>query len=398
MAAPSARMRADLASPRHPLEVRSLAAHGSDEPAIALLDAWALVADVVAFYSERIATEGFLRTATQTGSVRELARTLGYELRPGVAAEADLVFTAETAPGAPATVTVAAGTPVQSVPGAGQAAADLPDRGRPGGPRRVEQPAARARVHRQTVIPRGPVVWLQGTQLRIKPGGPAPDRGHPGRIRVIRQPTGHGPVARPLDGLPVVAAGDAGRGARSRPDRPDSRTTPWDRTTPGVRCRAPGLEVARVRPSGPGCSAGTRPTPTCWWSTASRRRASQTDGGDVPTARRRGRATSTVRVARLRRRSPVEVDGDHPAVLPGRGCCWLSGTVTQALQVDPAEPAARKWTLSARPRRSTAGETSDATPCPGPASPGGGRVLRQQLRCPPRRCPIRTASPGGGCG
>ena len=96
-----ARMRADLASPRHPLEVRSLAAHGSDEPAIALLDAWALVADVVAFYSERIATEGFLRTATQTGSVRELARTLGYELRPGVAAEADLVFTAETAPGAP---------------------------------------------------------------------------------------------------------------------------------------------------------------------------------------------------------------------------------------------------------------------------------------------------------
>ena len=75
---------------------------------------------MVAFYSERIATEGFLRTATELRSVRELSRTLGYSLRPGVAAQADLAFTVETAPGAPAVVTVAAGTPVQSVPGPGQ--------------------------------------------------------------------------------------------------------------------------------------------------------------------------------------------------------------------------------------------------------------------------------------
>ena len=74
----------------------------------------------VSFYSERIAVEGFLRTAVQRRSVRELSRTLGYELRPGVAAQVDLSFTAETAPGAPEVITVPAGTPVQSIPGPGE--------------------------------------------------------------------------------------------------------------------------------------------------------------------------------------------------------------------------------------------------------------------------------------
>ena len=114
------RMRTDLADPRHDLAVRSLAAQSTDEVSLGLLDAWAVVADVVAFYSERIATEGFLRTATELRSVRELARTLGYGLRPGVAAQTDLAFTVETAPGAPEVATVDAGTPVQSVPGPGQ--------------------------------------------------------------------------------------------------------------------------------------------------------------------------------------------------------------------------------------------------------------------------------------
>ncbi len=114
------RMRTDLADPRHDLSVRSLPAQGTDEVSIALLDTWAVVADVVAFYSERIATEGFLGTASELRSVRELARTLGYGLRPGVAAQADLAVTVETAPGAPAMATVEAGTPVQSVPGPGQ--------------------------------------------------------------------------------------------------------------------------------------------------------------------------------------------------------------------------------------------------------------------------------------
>ncbi|MGW0948846.1 hypothetical protein ACWD4O_40660 [Streptomyces sp. NPDC002623] len=115
-----ARMRTALAAPSQPVGVRALARRPPDEPAIALLDAWAVVADIVAFYTGRVAQEGFLSTATERESVRELTRALGHELRPGVAAQTDLAFTVEEAPGAPEIVTVPQGTAVQSVPGPGQ--------------------------------------------------------------------------------------------------------------------------------------------------------------------------------------------------------------------------------------------------------------------------------------
>ena len=100
----------------------------SDDPAVALLDAWATVADVVTFYQERIANEGFLRTATERRSVLELAREIGYELRPGVAATTYLDFriqepaAAPPAPGpaAPTSAVVAQGTRVLSVPAQGK--------------------------------------------------------------------------------------------------------------------------------------------------------------------------------------------------------------------------------------------------------------------------------------
>ncbi|WP_402375495.1 baseplate J/gp47 family protein [Isoptericola rhizosphaerae] len=110
------RLRAALADGDHLPPVRSLATRSARDPAVALLDAWAVVTDVVSFYTERVATEGLLRTATEQLSVRALARTLGYELRPGVAAQVELALEAETAPGAPASVVVPAGTPVQTVP------------------------------------------------------------------------------------------------------------------------------------------------------------------------------------------------------------------------------------------------------------------------------------------
>ncbi|WP_406224092.1 hypothetical protein [Streptomyces canus] len=114
------RMRTALAAPSQPVGVRALARRPPDEPAIALLDAWAVVADIVAFYTGRVAQEGFLSTATERESVRELTRSLGHELRPGVAAQGELAFTVEEALGAPKTVTVPQGTAVQSVPGPGQ--------------------------------------------------------------------------------------------------------------------------------------------------------------------------------------------------------------------------------------------------------------------------------------
>jgi len=86
------------------------------DPSLALLDAWAVVADVLTFYQERIANEGYLPTALQRRSVLELARLIGYRLRPGVAASVRLAFTvANGFQGA-----IPAGTRAQSIPNAGQ--------------------------------------------------------------------------------------------------------------------------------------------------------------------------------------------------------------------------------------------------------------------------------------
>ncbi len=95
----------------------NLATHSPRDPTVALLDAFAVVADVLTFYQERIVNEGFLRTATETRSVLELARAVGYELGPGLAASAWLAFTVEEAAGAPAQVLVKPGVRMLSVPG-----------------------------------------------------------------------------------------------------------------------------------------------------------------------------------------------------------------------------------------------------------------------------------------
>ena len=97
-----------------------LATRDDDDPSIALLDAWAAVADVLTFYQERIANEGYLRTAVERRSVLELARSLGYELKPGVAASTYLAFELETAPGSPGFATIDVGTKVQSLPRPGE--------------------------------------------------------------------------------------------------------------------------------------------------------------------------------------------------------------------------------------------------------------------------------------
>ena len=84
------------------------------DPALALLDAWATVADVLTFYQERIANEGYLRTATERQSILELAKLVGYALRPGVAASVLLAYTLD--PNTSATTAISAGSGTQSVP------------------------------------------------------------------------------------------------------------------------------------------------------------------------------------------------------------------------------------------------------------------------------------------
>jgi predicted phage baseplate assembly protein len=112
-------MLARLSSPDFPA-LNALVARTPDDPAIAILDAWATVADVLTFYQERIANEGYLRTATERLSVLELARLVGYELRPGVSATAYLAFTLDATPIGDVIVAIPQGSRSQSMPGPGE--------------------------------------------------------------------------------------------------------------------------------------------------------------------------------------------------------------------------------------------------------------------------------------
>lgn len=93
-----------------------LTTRSTDDPSIALLDAWAMSLDVLTFYQERIANEGFLRTATERRSLLELARSIGYELNPGVAASTYLAFTLDTAEGSPSSVIIPKGMRLMNIP------------------------------------------------------------------------------------------------------------------------------------------------------------------------------------------------------------------------------------------------------------------------------------------
>src|SRR5947209_10393286 len=100
--------------------LHELKARRNDDFSLALLDCWAVVADVLTFYQERIANESYKRTATEKVSLLELARLVKYELQPGVAADSYLAFTLEEAVGSPGRTIIDIGTKVQSLPNPGE--------------------------------------------------------------------------------------------------------------------------------------------------------------------------------------------------------------------------------------------------------------------------------------
>lgn len=83
---------------------------------LGLIDAWACALEVLSFYQERYGQELFLRTARERHSLLELARLIGYELAPGVAARVPLAFTLDEGPMSPREVLIPAGTRAQSLP------------------------------------------------------------------------------------------------------------------------------------------------------------------------------------------------------------------------------------------------------------------------------------------
>jgi hypothetical protein len=171
-------MKARLSAADLPALARLVTREPSDF-AIALLDGWATIADVLTFYQERWVNEGYLRTATERRSVLELARLIGYEPRPGVAASVHLAFTIDAdrsvTPPKSITALVPAGTRVQSIPGPGETAQSFETSEKieartewnnlaP----RTTRPQTAAELQ-ATLTPR---IFLQGTSTNLRPNDP----------------------------------------------------------------------------------------------------------------------------------------------------------------------------------------------------------------------------------
>ena len=163
-------MLAYLSSQDYP-GLRNLTTRETSDPAIALLDAGATLFDVLTFYQERIANEGYLRTATERRSILELARLIGYKLRPGVSSSVYLAFTLENG----YEVVIPAGTRAQSLPGPGE----LPQSFETSDPipARSEWNTLQPRMTRPSYITLGnapglETLYFQGTATNLKPNDP----------------------------------------------------------------------------------------------------------------------------------------------------------------------------------------------------------------------------------
>jgi hypothetical protein len=176
-------MLSGLSSAEYPA-LAGLRTRDPDDFTVGLIDAVACAADVLTFYQERLANESYLRTATERVSLQEMAKLIGYRLRPGVAAETLLAFGLEaqkTPPaglppdpgtfvtGIPALLTLPAGLQVRSVPG--------PDE-KPQTFETVEEITARPEWNAMRPLMSAPgspgfgatETWLQGVRNDLKPG------------------------------------------------------------------------------------------------------------------------------------------------------------------------------------------------------------------------------------
>lgn len=108
-------LQARLSSRDFP-QLAGLTTRAPDDFSLGLLDGFATLADVLTFYQERLANEGYLGTATERRSIFELARLVGYRPRPGVAAGVHLAFELEQGH----RLEIPPGTRAQSQPGPGE--------------------------------------------------------------------------------------------------------------------------------------------------------------------------------------------------------------------------------------------------------------------------------------
>jgi predicted phage baseplate assembly protein len=144
-----------------------LSSRDTGDASLALLDAWATIADVLTFYQERIANEGYLATATERRSVLELAGLVGYRPRPGVAASTLLAYTLDDG----ARATIPAGALVRSVPADGETQQAF-ETSEPLDARAAWNAlrVRRARPHTRESILAGRAVHLQGVATGVRVG------------------------------------------------------------------------------------------------------------------------------------------------------------------------------------------------------------------------------------
>lgn len=211
-------LQARLSDARWPV-LRSLRSRDDDDFTIALLDAWAVTGDILTFYQERVANESYLRTATERRSLLELARLIGYELKPGLAARTVLSFTLDTTPGAPARTTIAMGTRVQSIPGPNET---------PQTYETSDQLEARAEWNALTVqlseerLPQfgDTFLYLEGVATNLKPGD---------AILLVGQEREKTPTREEWDFRRITAATVDATANRTRIEWADGLGTRWPR-------------------------------------------------------------------------------------------------------------------------------------------------------------------------
>ena len=109
-------LRSLVDPPGSELELTSWQPNADGDLAVQMVEWWAYLGDILAFYNERIANETYMRTATLPENVRRLVRTIGYRPRPGIAAKGQLVALA----GGYRPLTLPRGFSFDSKPGPGQ--------------------------------------------------------------------------------------------------------------------------------------------------------------------------------------------------------------------------------------------------------------------------------------
>lgn len=171
---------------------------GEGDLAVMTAEWWAYLADILTFYNEEIANQGYLRTAQRPESVRRLVSLLGYRPRPAIGARG--VLGALLEPGSRGAV-LPKGMQFQNKPGPGQTVQTFElDAETTLGP--ID--AVPARPVERLLWPQANVLMLEGEVRDIDPG----------QLLLLRPRAGGSPVLATVTQASIVTLRDRRRRTR----------------------------------------------------------------------------------------------------------------------------------------------------------------------------------------